>query len=207
MATPRRRAPALAAIAAGLTTLLALLAPAFAQPVAATQLRVFTPSVAGRLAAGVEVIGHAEGPCFARSLASPGRPDAYRCEADAAILDPCFHDPMGGAGLLYCAPEPFSLEVVELAPVDGLPEPLDVPADPDYPSARAWALVLEAGQRCTLLTGATAGIAGMRIDYGCDDGSAVVGPIDRSLAVWRVFHRADHGAASLDRVVVVQAWF
>ncbi len=207
MATPRRRAPPPAAVAAALTAALALLMPAVAQPVAATQLRVFTPSVALRLAAGVEVVAHAEGSCFARSLASPGRPDAFRCEAEAAILDPCFLDPMGEAGLLYCALEPFSLEVVELAPVDGMPEPLEVPADPDYPSARAWALVLEGGQRCTLLTGASAGIAGLRIEYGCDDGSAVVGPIDRSLPVWRVFHRADHGAASLDRVVVVQAWF
>jgi hypothetical protein len=207
MATPRRRAPLLAAVAVALTAVLALVTPALAQPVAATQLRVFTPSVAGRLAAGVAVVAHAEASCFARSLASTGRPDAYRCEADDAILDPCFLDPMGGAGLLYCALEPFSLEVVELALVDGLPEPLDVPADPDYTSARAWALVLEGGQRCTLLTGATAGIAGLRIDYGCDDGSAVLGPIDRSLPVWRVFHRADHGAASLDRVVVVQAWF
>ncbi len=207
MPTPLRNVLALTTIAATLVAVLGSATPALAQPVAVTQLRVFTPSVAGRLTTGIEVVEHVEGSCLARSLASPERPDAYRCEAGSAILDPCFLDPMVGGAVLHCAREPFSLEVVELTVLQDLPERSAEPIDPDYPSARAWALVLEGGQRCGLLTGATAGIAGMRIDYGCDDGSAVVGPIDHGTPVWRVFHRAHHGAHSLDRVVIVEAWF
>ena len=69
-----------------------------------------------------------------------------------------------------------------------------------------WALELANGQHCTLFTGATAPIAGMRINYGCPGGLVVVGDVDRSLPVWRVFWQGEK-SISLDQTEVVVAWY
>ena len=76
-----------------------------------------------------------------------------------------------------------------------------------FPAALPWALDLANGLRCTFLTGATSGVAGMRVNYGCDDGKTwIIGDVDRSLPKWRVF------VLSADRVVAEQedvtvAWY
>jgi hypothetical protein len=59
-------------------------------------------------------------------------------------------------------------------------DPLEIP----------WALELANGSRCGLLTGATAVLAGLRINYGCDDGGLVIGEVDRAGAMWTVFYLA-----------------
>jgi hypothetical protein len=74
-------------------------------------------------------------------------------------------------------------------------DPLEIP----------WALELANGSRCGLLTGATAVLAGQRINYGCDDGGLVIGEVDRSAAMWTVAYLAD-GASATDLVDVVTAW-
>jgi hypothetical protein len=172
-----------------------------------TTLRLFTPHAGGRLAEGVTVTERVEGACFARSVASPERPDAWRCSSENAILDPCFLDLMGDPRTLACAGSPFSTEVVELALTSDLPEDPASSRDPSYGSGVPWALVLADGQLCTLLTGATAPVAGLRIAYGCGDGSSVAGPIDRTLPMWRVFHVSAHRTAAVEQVVIVEAWF
>lgn len=77
---------------------------------------------------------------------------------------------------------------------DGI-DPLDMP----------WAMELAGGERCTILTGATAVLAGMRINYGCEGGGSVLGDVDRSGPVWTV---AFWDGASLDAetVEVASAW-
>ncbi len=74
-------------------------------------------------------------------------------------------------------------------------DPLEIP----------WALELANGSRCGLLTGATAVLAGQRINYGCDDGGLVIGEVDRSAVMWTVAYLAD-GASATNLVDVVTAW-
>jgi hypothetical protein len=99
---------------------------------------------------------------------------------------------------------PWSANVVLLT----LSEPL--PSEPRKETRREealpWALELASGQRCTAFTGATAPIAGMRINYGCPGGFQVVGDVDRSQAVWRVFVQGEKSIA-LEQVDVAVAWF
>ncbi len=56
-----------------------------------------------------------------------------------------------------------------------------------------------------MLGGATVGIAGMRLNYGCPGGS-VVGDVDRGQPVWAVSYLAD-GAFATDLVEVAVAWY
>jgi hypothetical protein len=46
----------------------------------------------------------------------------------------------------------------------------------------------------------------MRINYGCPGGFQIVGDIDRSSPVWRVFFLAEN-AMALEQVDIAVAWY
>ena len=171
---------------------------------ARTQIKLFTPFHQGSLSVGVAATDQGSGSCFARSVASAARPDAWRCTMGNAVLDPCFANVMGDGKTLACARDPWSANVTLLTLTAPLPE-----AKPDtepIPNAVPWALELANGRHCTLFTGATAPVAGMRINYGCTDGAIVVGDIDRSQPQWRVFSQGEKSPA-LEMNDISVAWY
>jgi hypothetical protein len=163
------------------------------------QLGLFDAS--GQLGAGVSVAAEREGSCFNNSLAAPG-PDAWRCSAGDEILDPCFQPPRGG-GPLACMTDPWS-PVTKLR----LTQPLPKPVSPGSAAPLPWAVETADGQRCTMITGTAEVIAAKRTNYSCNDGSTLVGTIDRSEDVWTILRRpsgdARHGA--LERVRLRRAY-
>lgn len=172
-----------------------------------TRVGVFTPfNPGGDLFVGLAVTGEVRGRCAVSSAASPERPDAWRCSARNEILDPCFQNLLGDEKVLACAEEPFSANVMLLTLTAAPPDP-SVTDEPDFTGSLPWALELANGQRCTLLTGATAPVAGMRINYGCRDGAQVVGDVDRTLPLWRVFYRTATRSLSLEQSGVTKAWY
>ena len=177
------------------------------QPSSLTQVRIFTPfNPGGDLVVGLAVTSEVQGTCVGGSAASPERPDAWRCMVDNAVLDPCFQNLLGDGKALACAEDPFSANVVMLTLTSDLPDPT-ITGEPDFTSSMPWAVELENGQQCTLLTGATAPVAGMRINYGCSDGAQVVGSPDQTLPLWRVFYQTENRSLSLDQVGVTTAWY
>ncbi len=173
--------------------------------VLATELRLYTPyKPGGGLLVGVGVTGSARGSCLAASVASPTRPDAYRCTTGNRILDPCFAS-LNAKDPLACSSEPWSANAVLLTRQGNLPKRTQA-SEPNYAAGKPWALELANGQRCVALTGATAPVAGLRMNYGCPDG-VVAGPIDRTSPVWRVFYQTSNRSLSLAQVNVKVAWF
>jgi hypothetical protein len=173
-----------------------------------TQVRLFVPSAGNDVIAGMTVSAERAGACFSRSLASPERPDAYRCTAEDTIHDPCFRDPVGNEDRLVCASGPLATEVIVLTLAEPLPAGLAAHAyDLDLRNGRPWTLELEDGRQCGALTGATALVAGMRVDYGCNDGTSLVGPIDRSSPTWRIFAGSPESGPVYERMPVAVAWF
>jgi hypothetical protein len=94
--------------------------------------------------------------------------------------------------------------------------PIDGPAaDPDGggvaaeeaidPLALPWAVELADGERCGLLTGATAAVAGMRLNYGCEGGGWLVGDLDRGSPVWTA-NFYDERALATELVEVATVW-
>lgn len=176
-------------------------------PPALTQTRVFTPfNLSGDLVVGLAVTGEAKGSCETNSAASPQRPDVWRCSAGNVVLDPCVQNLLGDGKTLACAEDPFSANVTLLTLTATLPDTA-VMDDPDFTKGLPWALELENSQQCTLLTGATAPVAGMRINYGCADGSQVVGDINRQLPFWRVFYGTAMRSLALEQIGVTTAWY
>ncbi len=101
--------------------------------------------------------------------------------------------PPGQPGEPALAPPPSAAEA-EIAAQETI-DPLDIP----------WGLELANGAQCTLLTGASAVLAGERVNYGCDDGGLVLGEVDRSAPQWAVSYLAE-GAFATDLVPVAVAW-
>jgi hypothetical protein len=127
------------------------------------------------------------------------------CSAGNAILNPCYQRIFGDEKQLACPVEgPWSQKVILLTLTDSLPgEPRkQMPRD----SALPWAIELGNGKHCSLFTGATAPVAGMRINYGCPGGFQIVGDIDRSGHVWHVFFQTEN-APALEQVDVTVAWY
>ena len=185
--------------------------PAAPAPVQAhlarTNLRYFVPIDQDGLSAGLHVTANERGTCIGGSLADAGRPDAWRCTAGNAIQDPCFASPFSlpdDPGVLACAESPFTNEVIRFTPTAPLPAATGNTSDLTA-TQLPWALALANGDRCTLLTGATVGIAGMRLNYGCTGHGSVVGEIDRSQPFWAVSYLPQGGGAT-SLVEVTVAW-
>ena len=141
------------------------------------RLPVFTPQ--GRLAPEFHVSARGRGYCWESSLAST-EPDAYRCFEGNQIHDPCFA-PGSQATTVVCFLDPWhSVTVLRLTrrlpktgpPVKGAPLP--------------WAIVTTGGRRCVFLTGATALVGGQRLNYGCTDGTYLIGYPDTRQGLWTI---------------------
>jgi hypothetical protein len=156
------------------------------QPSVATVIRIYAPFGPGAVRQGVEVAGRLTGECFAASLADQARDDAWRCMSGNRIMDPCFRGFEGAKMVLACPESPWSSRITVLVPSK---EPSSAQANKaGIGRGLPWALELTNGTRCEFLTGATAAVAGMRVNYGCVGGGlSIVGDVDRTLPQWRVF--------------------
>jgi hypothetical protein len=164
------------------------------QAVAATQVQLVLPfTTPGRL--GLRVSARVHGRCFAASAADPGRPDAWRCMSVNRIYDPCFEGFGQSTAVVACLESPRASAAVVLTPTGGVPRQV---ANKGIPLASPpWSLSLGNGANCGLLTGATFGLAGMRINYGCTDGGYLIGDVDRSQPQWRVFYLGRRATAAV----------
>lgn len=132
----------------------------------------------GTLSPEFHVGSRATGYCFTASLATAAG-DAYRCIAGNAINDPCFAPPHPD-GTVACFIDPW--HPVTLLSLDR-PLPRHGPVAKD---ALPWVIETTDGRRCVFLTGATAPMANLRINYGCTDGSYLIGGVDRRNALWTI---------------------
>lgn len=107
-----------------------------------------------------------------------GSPDIVPGQVPVALPPMATIDPSGGA---------VSAEVAI--------DPLSIP----------WAIELTNGDRCGLMTGATAVVAGMRINYGCEGGGSIVGELDRFGAVWTANYY-DEQSVGTETVAVATVW-
>ncbi|MFH1487038.1 MAG: hypothetical protein ABIH46_13280 [Chloroflexota bacterium] len=101
-----------------------------------------------------------EGYCWTASLADR-RSDAFRCMVGNRIFDPCFVV----EGKVICGANPVTKEA---GCILKLTKPLpDVKTPASVPDNWAWIVELGDGTICSFMTGATAGVEGKRLNYGC----------------------------------------
>jgi len=141
---------------------------------------------------------------IAGSVADSGRPDAWRCMSGNQIYDPCFAGFLAAKAVVACLSSPTAAVAVVLTPTGGVP--LQEANKRDLLTSPPWSLDLVNGAHCALLTGATAALAGMRVNYGCTNRGSVIGEVDRSQPRWRVFYQAPN-ATTASLVDVATAWY
>jgi hypothetical protein len=117
-------------------------------------------------------------------------PDLAPQAAAAPDQAPARKGKKGRQDMVSVEPAPAPSDVAETA-ID----PLDIP----------WAVELANGERCALLTGATAAFAGQRLNYGCESGGYIIGELQRDGLVWMASFLAKDAYAS-DLVPVTVVW-
>lgn len=173
-------------------------------PEAATRVAIFLPFHVNGLREGVAVSERAPGRCFAGSLSTAGRPDAWRCNSGDRIYDPCFEGTQDERTVLLCVDTPWSEHALLLTPTHAPPRGEANPAN--LTGALPWAIELANGARCQLLSGATSVSAGLRVNYWCDGETAVIGDIDRQAPLWQVFFVPATGTRA-ERTGVAAVWY
>lgn len=138
---------------------------------------VFTPQ--GRLSPQFHVGARGRGYCWEASLASTDR-NAYRCFQGNTIHDPCFADSTHATSVV-CFLDPWHAVTV-LRLTRRLPRP----GPPLQGPALPWTIVTTDDRRCVFMTGATALAGGERVNYGCTDGSYLIGDPDTRPALWTI---------------------
>ena len=173
------------------------------QSLTPTQVQLVFPfSASGNLA--VRISARVHGRCFAASVADSGRPDAWRCMSGNRIYDPCFEGLEQNTAVVACLESPRTPAAVVLTPTGGVPRQA---ANKGVPLASPpWSLLLGNGASCGLFSGATFGLAGMRVNYGCANGGYLIGDVDRSQPQWRVFYLGPRATVAM-LVGVVTAYY
>lgn len=170
----RRLALALAAVAVAVGAGVAI-ASGFWRTHHTGHIPVYT--AAGALNPRFHVGRRSAGYCWTASLAT-GAADAYRCMEGNAIHDPCFASSTR-ASSVACFRDPWH-------PVTILRLTRPLPRHARAHGSLPWAIETTDGRRCTFLTGATAPMGGERIDYGCTDGSFLIGAPLRDKPLWTI---------------------
>lgn len=178
-------------------------ANAHAMP-SATKIRIYEPFGPNGLLQGLRVAATVTGSCWMGSIASSRRPDAWRCSAGHRLYDPCFESPNRSQNFLACVPSPWVRKVIRLRLTAPLPSEYANKGRP--PKGLPWAVRTSTRANCVLNTGATAVIAGMRVNYACSNGHWLVGAPNRRARPWTIFQVRGKSTA-LTQIRLRAAWW
>lgn len=169
-----------------------------------TSIHLYTPFNGGSIATGIQIGKTATGYCWTTSIAD-ARGDAFRCFVGNEINDPCFADQTNFTHYVLCPLNGVpDAKVLRINLTKKLPRN-SASGDPTrYPP---WAVQTTSGKWCTIITGATGDIAGMRMNYGCTGGSVLIGDPRRSAKTWTIFSAPSYKSSQYQLVALRSAWW
>ena len=141
-----------------------------------------------------------KGVCISQSLATK-REDAFQCIADKESFDPCFIKEYGSHKEALCLNSPWQNQAIQIEmaePVDNS-QHLALDMSKTYP----WALLLTTGEKCTAVVD-NESFDGLKIHYRCDNGSFLVGHVQRCAANWSILQKKN---ADVITAFIERAWF
>jgi hypothetical protein len=169
-----------------------------------TSVHLYSPFSGGSPAAGIRIGKTARGYCWTSSLAD-SREDAFRCFVGNVIFDPCFSDDNGLADFVLCplfspASRVFRINLTKKLPAGNPPTADPTRYDP-------WAVQTTSGRWCTILTGATGRVAGLRINYRCAGGGILLGSPRRKTSTWTIFYAPGARSGQFRAIGLRSAWW
>ena len=169
-----------------------------------TSGHLYSPFSGGAPARWTRIARTARGYCWTGSSADP-REDAFRCFVGNEISDPCFSDGSKRTKVVLCPLVTPASKVLRIDLTRKLPAGNPPTADPTR--SDPWAVRTTGGRWCTILTGATGRIAGLRISYGCTGGRILLGSPRRKTSTWTIFSAPGVRSSGFRAVGLQSAWW
>lgn len=165
-----------------------------------TVLKLYRPYGEAVDQAPLTVKNELSGYCFAQSQLNV-REDAWRCQAQGTIYDPCFVHSGRKKTEVICPQSPWVGESVRIL----VAEPLNNQGHKTLDMSRAlpWAIELVNGERCQALE-TKEQFDGMPVRYRCSGENLLVGYLQRCRNEWSMLEKTPTG---VNTVALKRAWF
>lgn len=165
-----------------------------------TVLRFYRPFGDVSQQAPVIVKRNIEGHCLTQSKLIL-REDAWRCQAEGTVYDPCFVKDAGAHKEAVCPKSPWLGDSIKILVKEPLSNAFHKTLD--MSSAYPWAIELVNGEQC-LATETTEVFDSMPIRYRCTNAHVLIGYLQRCDPEWSMLEKTSRGVES---VKFQKAWF
>jgi hypothetical protein len=161
----------------------------------------------GKLAPGLGVVRRFGNGLCDSPRRIPGRGYVWHCFFGDHIVDHhCLSATPSGTGVV-CPLAPWSKRVIFVQFEVGW-RPKQIPL---LKAALPWGIWTSTGKRCGVISTGTSIVNGMRINYGCDGGGYLAGPINRDTTPWTISfgtrYVGNGGHTRLTRAGITDAWW
>jgi hypothetical protein len=129
------------------------------------------------------------------------REDAWRCQVEHVIYDPCFVKTSGAKLEVICPQSPWKAESVLIKVQSPLISDMHTPLD--MSRALPWGMELANGEFCQAIDTEET-FDSMPIRYKCNDKAVLLGHLQRCSPEWTMLEKSDKGVQT---VVIRKAWF
>lgn len=129
------------------------------------------------------------------------REDAWRCEANGKVYDPCFVKAGENRKEALCLQSPWEANGVQLLSNTSLNN--EENATLDMSQTYPWGLELTNGERC-LAIHSNEFYDAMPIRYRCTNDNVLVGHLQRCKSAWSMLEKTSQGVVTVE---VAKAWF
>lgn len=153
--------------------------------------------------AAIHVTKTIRGHCWSASLAAD-RNDAWRCMSGNDIFDPCFSSHKARA-IVLCPEAPWVKIGIRMKLTKSLPK---THAGAPSTSGLPWGIKTTGGIKCSMATGATAAVHGIRANYYCYKSAKWLwGSPSRKSQPWTIYIAPLSAKKLSARVEIALAWF
>ncbi len=148
----------------------------------------------------VEIEKKVAGECWQQSERIK-REDAWRCQAEGKIFDPCFIKPQSSPKEAICPQSPWTKNALLI----NLTTPVDnsLHSALDMAEAYPWAVELTTGEKCQAIDKGEI-FDGLDVHYLCNNQTTLIGRVQRCKSEWSMLHRT---ANNVTTALLSRAWF
>ncbi|WP_298627850.1 hypothetical protein [uncultured Legionella sp.] len=146
------------------------------------------------------VINKVSGECYSQSQLIK-REDAWRCQANGVVYDPCFVKTGVINNEAVCPLSPWEADSTKIEVSTSLNNEYHIPLD--MSRAFPWAIELVNGERCQAID-SNEFYDAMPVRYRCSNNNVLIGYLQRCKSVWSMLEKTPQGVVTVE---FSKAWF